>query len=190
MVWSPLCLLYQKPHSKCELWSLAREFLVTVGVGESSASPPFFPSQKLIATHLCLNLRREGFQWQGGWGHSRSGRVDRSTTEPKGPSMSTPWDCTANSYLVNGFSPPMRMSSPELQGQDVAVPWGTLIMGHIPNSGPGRGRGAAPWHRATNTTHRTCREQVCCSKQCPSQPLLREAFLNQSRLFLHPRNHL
>lgn len=54
-------------------------------------------------------------------GHSRSGRVERSTTEPKGPSMSTPWDCTANSYLVNGFSPPMRMSSPELPRQHMGL---------------------------------------------------------------------
>lgn len=56
-----------------------------------------------------------------GSGYSRSGRVERSTTEPKGPSISTPWDCTANSYLVNGFSPPMRMSSPELPGEGTGL---------------------------------------------------------------------
>lgn len=58
-----------------------------------------------------------GGTWGRGSDYSRSGRVERSTTEPKGPSISTPWDCTANSYLVNGFSPPMRMSSPELPGK-------------------------------------------------------------------------
>ena len=47
--------------------------------------------------------------------------MERSTTEPKGPSISTPWDCTANSYLVNGFRPPMRMSSPELPGEGIGL---------------------------------------------------------------------
>lgn len=60
-------------------------------------------------------------RWGVSRGYSRSGRVERSTTEPKGPSISTPWDCTANSYLVNGFSPPMRMSSPELRGERIGL---------------------------------------------------------------------
>lgn len=75
-------------------------------------------------------------------GHSRSGKVERSTTEPKGPSMSTPWDWTANSYLVKGFSPPMRTSSPELQRQDkgLLLPRRHLLAGPAPALPPRLGR--------------------------------------------------
>ena len=85
---------YKRSHSSKSHYVYEEMVKTSTGLAYINAKPRIerygVPRDKL--EKRATGVRRSGVK-DGGWwqeGHSRSGRVERSTTEPKGPSMSTP----------------------------------------------------------------------------------------------------